>query len=156
WPEPDTSRDENQLFQEIQKLTTETTDALSRFRKRALRVLVRFTLPAWLLAIAAGVFAVMEYTDLIINHSSGCASSFRIPLFAVGALLLIRLVLYVVAQQSLSSDAHLIAANLAKIKRLQDVAWQKADVHLKQDQELLKTEFTDSNANVDQEYKRVV
>jgi hypothetical protein len=156
WPEPDTSRDEIQLFEEIQQLTTETTDALARFRKSPFRVLIHFTPPAWLLAIAVGVLAVMEYTDLVINHSTGAASSFRTPLFVVGALILLRLVLYVVAQKSLSSDAHLVAANLAKIKRLQDAAWQKADVHLKQDQERLKTEFADSNVNVDQEYKRVM
>ncbi len=156
WPEPDTSRDEHQLFEEIQQLTTSTADALVRFRKSPLSLLVRFTPPAWLLAIATGVLAVLEYSDLIINHSTGSASSFRIPLFAVGALLLVRLVLYFIAQQSLGSGARLIASNLAKIKRLHDVAWQKADTRLKQDQERLKTEFTESNSGVDQEYKRVV
>ena len=64
--------------------------------------------------------------------------------------------LYQFALRRRGTPARIIAANLAKARRLHDVCYEKADTHLQQEQQRIRAEFENSNRVADQEYKRVV
>jgi hypothetical protein len=148
WPEPDTSPDEHQLFDELGKLEGGTQRELEHFRNLALVRVVRFTPPAWLLAILLAGAAGWKLATADARATAAIAG--------LGALFILRLALYFIARAQASPQAAKVAGTLAKSRRLQELCLQKADQRYVQEQEQIKADFQNTSRAIDQEYKQVV
>jgi hypothetical protein len=155
WPEPDTSPNPNQLLDALLQLEAKTAEGLERFRKRVMLRLVRFVPPAWFLALLLlGVFA----STLDIFHQAGTPWAALAPKVEIGlaGLLVLRVILYLIAQQQATAAATALASDLAKARRLGDVCYQKAELHHQQEQERIKQEFTDKTQQFNQDWKLAI
>ncbi len=155
-PEPDRSRDENQLYEELLDAQRRANEEIPKFRASLLRNLVVFTPPAWLLALALAILAGLEYTEVLFKHSGPDAVSLRTPILWVAGLLVFRVIIYQLASRQLASAATSIASHIGKIRRLLDVCSQMAEQRHQQDQQRIKADFENTSRALDQEYKRIV
>ncbi len=157
WPEPDFSPDEHQLFEQLGKLQTKVREDLGRFRAMFLPNAVRFVPPAWLLVVVLLGMAGWVLAAPSLTHAAGPSwNTMRIPLLCVGALLVIRIIAFLIAQQQATPSARTVSGDLAKARRWHDACYEKGDLHLQHDQERIKAEFQNRNKAIDQEYKDVI
>jgi hypothetical protein len=157
WTDPDFSPDEHQLFDQLGQLQTKVRDELARFRAMFLPNVVRFVPPAWLLILALLGLGGWVLAAPSITHGPGPSwDSLRIPLLGIGALLVIRIVTFLIAQQRGTPSARSVASDLAKARRFHDACYEKADLRLQQDQERIKAEFADRTKAIDQAYKNLI
>ena len=152
WPEPDLSRDENQLLEDLHQLQAKTRDELVRFRKMPLPLVFRyfpFSLVIFLLVCSAALVPVLERLGVNTHpYQTGiiCLSIFFVALA----------VLYFWGKHQAGPAAATIASELAKARRLHDAGFEKAELRHQQEQERIKTEFEATNRNLDQEWKAVL
>jgi hypothetical protein len=157
WPEPDFSPDEYQLLEQLGQLQTKVREGLGRFRGMFLPSAVRFIPPAWLLILVLIGLAGWVLAAPSLTHAAGPSwSSVRIPAISIGALLVIRIITFLIAQQQATPSARAIASDLAGARRWHDASYEKADLRLQQDQERIKAEFQNRTKALDQEYKEVI
>jgi S-DNA-T family DNA segregation ATPase FtsK/SpoIIIE len=153
WPEPDFTPDEYQLFDQLGQLQTRVREGLTRFRGMFLANTVRLIPPAWLLTL---LLLALGGWVLAAPSAAPSLNSIRIPALAIAALIVIRVVAFLIAQQQAAPTAKSVASDLAKARRLHDACYHKADLRLQQDQERIKSDFQNRTVAVDQEYKNVI
>src|SRR5207249_2125093 len=113
WPEPDLSRDENQILEELNQAQAKTRDALARFRKMPLPFLFRY-FPLWLVIfLLAGSAAAVPLLDHF-GIRSAVYRDWSIGLCVASALLV---VLYFYGRHRAAPAAALIAGELARAQR---------------------------------------
>jgi DNA segregation ATPase FtsK/SpoIIIE, S-DNA-T family len=157
WPEPDFSPDEYRLYEQLGRLQTEVREGLGRFRRMFLPKAVRFILPAWFLALVLVGIAGWVLAAPSITHAAGPSwNSIRIPALVIGGLIVLRILLFLIAQQQATPTARTVASDLAKARRLHDACYHKADLRLQQDQERIKAEFQNRTKALDQEFKGII
>jgi hypothetical protein len=158
WPEPDFSPDEYQLFEQLGQLQNKVRDGLNRFRGMFLPNAVRLIPPAWLLVILALLgLGGWYYVGTNVTHTGAPSWNLaRIPAYCMGALILVRVFLFLIAQQQATPTARTVASDLAKARRLHDACYHKADLRLQHDQERIKADFQNRTKDLDQEFKNVI
>src|ERR1051326_8957895 len=157
WPEPDFSPDEYQLFEQLRQLQSKVREGLGRFRGMFLPNAARFVPPAWLLILILIGLAGWVLAAPSLTHAAGPSwNTMRIPAICIGALLVIRIIAFLIAQQQATPSARTVAGDLAKARRLHDACYEKADLRLQQDQERIKAEFQNRTKSLDQEFKEVI
>jgi hypothetical protein len=151
WPEPDLSPDENQLFEQRQKLQEKIRADLAQFNKFPLPMISRF-FPAWLamLVLLASV-AVMAMALLKVKMAVPAPGA-----GVVAAVMLVLLAVYFFGTGGAAPLAKTIAGDLAKARRLLDSAAEKAELHYQQEQERIRTEFENTVRNLNQEWRQAV
>jgi DNA segregation ATPase FtsK/SpoIIIE, S-DNA-T family len=151
WPEPDLSPDENQLFDQRQKLQEKIRADLAQFKKFPLPMISRF-FPAWLagLVLLAGV-AVMVMAHLQVKMVVPAPGA-----GVVAALMLVLLALYFFGTGGAAPLAKTIAGDLARARRLLDAAAEKAELRYQQEQARIRTEFDNTIRNLNQEWRQAV
>jgi hypothetical protein len=155
WPEPDVSQDENRLFDTLERLATQTSEGLARFRKAPLIIATRCLPPAWLLIVLlGGCFAsTQEMFHLSGTPWFGIAS--RVEMGLAG-LALLRVIAFLGAKRSGARPAMKIAEALAQARRLGDVCYQKAGQTHHQEQENINDDFTNTARQLEQEWKGTI
>jgi hypothetical protein len=151
WPEPDLAADENKLFEEFQRLQKKSGGDVAQFKKFPLPGIFKF-LPIWLLTIlllaaGAAAFVLPRFNVKMISApESG---------MALGALVVVW-VLYVLGIRAATPLAKIIAADLAKARRVLDAAAEKAELRYTQDQERIRAEFVNAVRDLNQEWRDAV
>ena len=151
WPEPDLSPDENQLFEEFQRLLKKSGGDVAQFKKFPLPKIFKF-LPIWLLTIlllaaGAAAFVLPRFGVKVISApESG---------IALGALVIVWLV-YIFGNRAAAPLAKTIAGDLAKARRVLDAAAEKAELRYTQDQERIRADFFNIVRDLNQEWRHAV
>lgn len=149
--EPDPAQDENQLFEEFQRLESKSRDNLAQFRKRLLPGIFRF-LPVSLVALLwLGAIAAVP----VLQHFGRNTVSWS-QTGPVAVVLLVILVLYFQGRRVAAPAAAVIAEQLGKAGRLLDACPQKNAEHYQREQERIHAEFNATNRNLSQEWKQGV
>ena len=150
-PDSDLSQDENQLFEEFQRLESKAREGLDRFRKILLPQVFRFlpvSLVVLLLLVAvAAVPALQHFGRNVVSWSETGP-------VALG--LLVILVFYFQGRRVALPAATVIAGQLGRARRLLDAAWQKNTEHYQREQNRVYAEFDTTTRNLNQEWKRTV
>ena len=143
WPEPDLAPDESQLFERLQKIHTETTEDIARFRKNPLTAIFRF-FPFWvvliltLAAIVNVVFRIGKFGGSVGELSAHVPGWVNILIFFLPILR------EVGADRQQSALATKIAAALALARRLDAACFDKSNARLVQDQARVQTDYQDT------------
>jgi S-DNA-T family DNA segregation ATPase FtsK/SpoIIIE len=153
WTDPDFSPDEHQLFDQLGQLQTKVREGLTRFRGMFLPNTVRLIPPAWLLTL---LLLALGGWVLAAPSAAPSWNSIRIPAVAIAALIVIRVVAFLIAQQQAAPTTRSVASDLAKARRFHDACYEKADLRLQQDQQRIKSDFQNRTKALDQEYKDVI
>ena len=157
WTDPDFSPDEHQLFDQLGQLQTKVRDELARFRAMFLPNVVRFVPPAWLLIVVLVGMAAWGFAAPSITHSPTPPwDSLRTPALVVVGIMVVRILLFLIAQGQGTPSARSVASDLAKARRFHDACYEKADLRLQHDQERIKAEFQNRTKAIDQEYKNLI
>jgi hypothetical protein len=138
-------------------LQTKVREGLNRFRRMFLPNAVRFIPQAWFLTLALIGLGGWVLAAPSLTHAAGPSwNSIRIPILGIAALIVIRILAFLIAQQQATPCARTVASELAKARRLHDACYHKADLRLRQDQERIKSEFQNRTKALDQEFKEVI
>ena len=157
WPEPALPADENQLFEELHRLENDTRDELSRFEKIPLPRFFKY-LQFWLLTILLLGSAVLAFG---LSLSARPHPGFNSGLFAVlGAAFVVLwsalLVIHQRGKRQAGPAAGVIAANLAKARRLHDGSLERAEARFQQEQERIQKEFENASRTLNQQWKQTL
>jgi hypothetical protein len=149
WPEPDLSRNENQLFEELGRLESKTRADLSRFQKLLIPKILKY-LPVWLvslllLGLAAAVPVLQRFGVQAIPSWAAIAS-----LVAVVCVW----IFYLVGMRAVAPLATEIAGSLGKSRRLLDACFEKAGTHHESEQQRIKEQFAATIRALNQEWKQ--
>ncbi|MFZ0827373.1 MAG: FtsK/SpoIIIE domain-containing protein [Verrucomicrobiia bacterium] len=147
--------DENQLFEELQRLETKTREELERFEKIPLPRLFKF-LPFWLLTILLLGSAVLAFgLSLPLLPHPGFYSG---PLTTLGGILVALwvalLVMHQLGKRQGAPVANTIAGHLARARRLHDGSREQAEWQYTHEQDRIQNEFEAISRSVNQEWKQ--
>jgi S-DNA-T family DNA segregation ATPase FtsK/SpoIIIE len=149
WPEPDFSRNENQLFEELERLESKTRADLDRFQKLLAPRIFKY-LPVWLVSLLLlGIAAAVPVLQRFGIHS--------IPSPAAVASLVALLCVWIFhwfGMRAVTPLATEIASSLGKSRRLLDGCFEKAGLHHESEQQRIKEEFAAAIRAVNQEWKQ--
>jgi DNA segregation ATPase FtsK/SpoIIIE, S-DNA-T family len=151
WPEPDLAPDENVLFSQLQKIQTKISADLGRFSNFILPKFFKFV-PFSLLATL--LLGVVMADPVMANFDRSMISHFEAGI-ALTVLLAV-MVVYFLGGRSAAPLAGVIAADLAKIRRLSNACADKSAAHFQQEQERIKNEFETSKQTFNQEWRQAV
>jgi len=149
WPEPDVAPDAYALFATLQQLQDKIKGDLARFKAMPLPQLFRF-LPAWPLIIALLGLAA---ADPVGGHWGRHWVSDSTAGVALGAAVLLAVVHFIGARMA-GPAARVIAADLARARRLQMVCGEKSVLHAEQETVRIKDEFEEKKRNFNQEWRQ--
>ncbi|HXR47988.1 MAG TPA: hypothetical protein VN784_11175, partial [Candidatus Limnocylindrales bacterium] len=149
--EPDPSQDENQLFEEFQRLESKSRDDLAQFRKKLLPRIFRFLPVSLVVLLLLGAIAAVP----VLQHFGRNMVSWS-QTGPVVFVLLVILVCYFHGRRVAAPAAAVIAEQLGKAGRLLDACPQKNAEHYQREQERIHAEFDATNRNLSQEWKQGV
>src|SRR5262249_4870353 len=152
WPEVDVSPDHQALFDQLLQLQSGIDNGLKRFSRMFIGWLVLCVPPGWLLGLLLlAAFA----TILAALQGLGVSSSSWLEPVEIGlaALMVVRLIVRQLANHLMTPVATSIAGALAKVRRLLEVCFDKAQSHFQQEEQRIKTQFDDTTQRLDQEWK---
>jgi len=153
WPEPVLPTDENQLFEELRRLETDTRNELSRFEQIPLPRLFKF-LPLWLMMIL--LLLVFGASVPLLHHLGLNAIGYWVPGAALVLLGAIAWMIHQHGQRQAGPTASAIAANLAKAHRLHDGSLDQAETRYRQEQERIQKEFENTSRSLNQQWKQTL
>ena len=153
WPEPALPADENQLFEELHRLETDTRNELSRFEKIPLPRFFKY-LPMWLMTIL--MLLVFGASVPLLHHLGLNAISYWVTGAALVFLWVIAWMIHQHGKRQAGPAASTIAANLAKARRLHDGSLDQAELRCRQEQERITKEFENTNRTLNQQWKQTL
>jgi DNA segregation ATPase FtsK/SpoIIIE, S-DNA-T family len=151
WPGLDVAPDENVLFSQLQKIQTKISADLGRFGNFILPKFFKFV-PFWLLTI---VLLGVAAADPVLVHFGRSGISHFDAGIALTVLLAVAVV-YFLGGRSAAPLAGVIAADLAKMRRLSDACADKSAAHFQQEQVRIENEFKTSKQTFNQEWRQAV
>ena len=149
--EPGFSQDENQLFEEFQRLESKTREDLKGFRKilslRIFRVLPVSLVALFWLGAATAVPVLQHFGQNTVSWPE-----------TVPAVLVLSVILffYFLGRSTANPAAGVIAGQLKEARRLLDACQQKNAEHYQQQQAGIHGEFDATTRDLSQEWKRSV
>jgi DNA segregation ATPase FtsK/SpoIIIE-like protein len=153
WPEPALPADENQLFEELRQLETDTRNELGRFEKIPLPRFFKY-LPMWLLMIL--LLLAFGVLVLLFHHLGLSAISYWVTGTALVFLWVIAWMIHQRGKRQAGPATSTIASNLAKARRLHDGSLDRAELRCRQEQERITKEFENTNRTLNQEWKQTL
>jgi DNA segregation ATPase FtsK/SpoIIIE-like protein len=147
WPEPVLPRDEEHLFDELNRLEFQTRDELNHFKTILLPRVFAFV-PMWLLTI---VLLLAFAISVPLLHLSYLAPSATLVVLwtALAAI-------HQLGERKARPAAGTIAGYLAKARLWHDQALEKGGLRYQQEQERIQKEFEEANQSLNQEWKQTV
>jgi len=151
WPDPDLTPDENQLFEQSQRLSKKIESDIAQFARFPLPGLFRF-LPAWLviLLLVASAGAVPVLQHFAIKAVSWPMAGAGIAVFGI------LLAIYFYGRRNGIGPAKTIAADIARVRRMLVVASEKSEQRYHADQARIKAEFDAAVRSINQEWRQAV
>lgn len=153
WPEPETSGDENELLAGLQELQARVSSQLGRFRglflARFFRRISLWLLVILLLMVHAALIVSPRYFNIPSPSETTLGASFL-------TLLLATLAAYFYGRRQASPQAAQIASDLAKARRLQAMAGEKAKKRHEQEELRLEEEFRAAKHELNQQWREAV
>jgi DNA segregation ATPase FtsK/SpoIIIE-like protein len=152
-PEPPLPADENQLFEELRRLETETRNELSRFEKFPLPRFFK-SLPLWLMMIL--LLLAFSAAIPLLHHLGLNAIAYGVTGAALVLLGGIAWLIHQRGKRQAGPAAGTIAASLAKARRLHDGSQDRAEARYRQEQERIQKEFEQTSRNLNQQWKQTL
>jgi hypothetical protein len=152
-PEPNLPPDENQLFDEFNRLEFQTRDELNRFKKIPLPRFFKY-LPMWLLTIL--LLLIFGVSVPLLHHLGLNAISYWVTGAVLVFLWAVALMIHQHGKHQAGPAASAIAGNLAKARRLHDGALDQAELRCRQEQERIAKEFENTNRALNQQWKQTL
>jgi DNA segregation ATPase FtsK/SpoIIIE-like protein len=147
WHEQALPPNDDHLFDDLNRLESQTRDELDRFQTILLPKIFKFV-PMWLLTI------------LLLLAFGISVPLLHPPYPAAGAALAILwavfLVIHQIGKHHGGRSANTIAGDLARARRWNDLAFAKAGLRYQQEQERIQEEFEEANRSLNQEWKQSV
>jgi hypothetical protein len=151
-PEAALPIDENQSFEELQRLEIKTREELERFETIPLPRLFKI-LPLWLLTILL-LLAFGIAVPLLHQLGHGSSSYLKTGL-ALAALWVVLLVIHHLGKRQGAPAAKTIASNLVRARRLLDASLEQADLRYSQEQERIQKEYETTSRTLNQQWKQI-
>ena len=153
WPEPNLPPDENQLFDEFNRLEFQTRDDLNRFKKIPLPRFFKY-LPMWLLTIL--LLLVFGVSVPLLHHLGLSAIAYWVTGAVLVLVWVVVPVIHLHGKRQAGPAATAIAANLAKARRLHDRSLDQAEARCRQEQERIAKEFEHTSRTLNQQWKQTL
>ena len=148
WPEPDFSPDANQLFQQFQKVESETRAGLKRFEKIPVPLIFKY-LPLWLVTV---LLLGLAAAGLLGSRFGVQAVSPVMGIAGLVALVVVWLI-YFFGANAATASATQLAGDLARARRLLDGCFEKAGLQQEAEQVRIQQEFESATRARNQEWK---
>ena len=153
WPDPDLSGEHLKLHEEMERLRQKTETNLQRFRKQPIPAIFRW-LPPWLLLLI--LLAGFAVSVPALRYFGITSLSYRETGLITGGIFVFLFALHWYGRTSAKAAAATIASDLARARRLNDVAYEKVEIHGAKEEQRIKADFAQTTVNLDQEYKQVI
>ena len=153
WPEPDLSADENCLLEELAKLQDKTRGNLEKFHSMLLpRLFGRISI--WLLAI----LLVLGHAALppLMRQFGSIALALRDVEISLAATMAFLCILHFWGSRQAGPGALIIAADLAKARRMRDACLDKGQTRLQKEQDRIKREFESARDELDLQWQKTL
>ncbi len=153
WPEPNLPPAEDQLFDEFNRLESQTRDDLNRFKKIPLPRIFKY-LPMWLLAIL--LLLIFGAAIPLLHHRGLNTIFYWVKAAALVLVWVVALVIHQHGKRQAGPAASAIAASLAKARQLHDHSLDQAEARCRQEQERIQSEFENTSRTLNQQWKQTL